>query len=277
MPELPEVETTRRGIRPFLVNQSIASITVRQRQLRLPIPADLDQLCRGQVITEVSRRSKYLILHLTQGYLLIHLGMSGHLRISPADITPKKHDHIDLNLANGQILRYNDPRRFGLWLHLQDDPQKHRLLANLGPEPLSDLFTPDYLALRAEKKSKGIKAFIMDNANVVGIGNIYATESLYLAGIHPQTPAGQLKRQQFIPLVNHIRQVLEKAIKAGGTTLRDFYAADGKPGYFANDLQVYGRKNQPCFVCETPIQTINIAGRSSAFCPGCQVDNGIKR
>ncbi|WP_019215279.1 bifunctional DNA-formamidopyrimidine glycosylase/DNA-(apurinic or apyrimidinic site) lyase [Legionella tunisiensis] len=270
MPELPEIETTRRGLSPFLLSQTITEITIRQPQLRLPVTPALDNLCAGQVVKAIYRRAKYLLLQLSEGYLLIHLGMSGHLRITDKTSIATKHDHIDMLLQNGLILRYNDPRRFGLWLYLKEDPYQHRLLAHLGPEPLDDSFTGGYLIQRARHKKQSIKSFIMSNDVVVGVGNIYATESLFLAGIHPLTPAGSLTLTQYDRLVTHIKQVLEQAIKAGGTTLRDFYAVDGKPGYFTNDLQVYGRKNLPCFQCQTLITTAVIGGRNSAFCPRCQ-------
>ncbi|MFW2571733.1 bifunctional DNA-formamidopyrimidine glycosylase/DNA-(apurinic or apyrimidinic site) lyase [Legionella sp. 29fVS95] len=270
MPELPEIETTRRGLSPFLLNQTIIDITIRQPQLRLPVTPALNQCCTGQVVKAIYRRAKYLLLELSEGYLLIHLGMSGHLRMTDKTSVASKHDHIDMLLQNGLILRYNDPRRFGLWLYLKENPYQHRLLAHLGPEPLEDSFTGSYLSQRARHKKQSIKSFIMSNDIVVGVGNIYATESLFLAGIHPLTPAGSLKLAQYDRLASHIKQVLEQAIKAGGTTLRDFYAIDGKPGYFTNDLQVYGRKNRPCFHCQTLIETTVIAGRNSAFCPRCQ-------
>lgn len=270
MPELPEVETTKRGISPFLVGQSIKQMIVRQTQLRLPVPPGLNELCQSQLIHSVSRRAKYLILQLSKGYLLIHLGMSGHLRIMQGERPADKHDHIDLCLSNGLILRYNDPRRFGLWLYLEENPCQHRLLSHLGPEPLSDPFNGEYLSQRAQKKTQKIKTFIMNNEVVVGVGNIYATESLFLAGIHPQKAAGSLALQDFEKLARAIKKVLQQAIEAGGTTLRDFYAFDGKPGYFAHALQVYGRQKHPCFHCNSTIQTLTLGGRNSAFCPNCQ-------
>ncbi|WP_028388193.1 bifunctional DNA-formamidopyrimidine glycosylase/DNA-(apurinic or apyrimidinic site) lyase [Legionella fairfieldensis] len=270
MPELPEVETTRRGISPFLLGQTITSVVVRQPRLRYPVHAQLNSLCSGQTIHAVSRRAKYLLFELSQGYLLNHLGMSGHLRLVNSSCAAKKHDHVELLLSNNYILRYNDPRRFGLWLYLGSDPEQHPLLAYLGPEPLSENFNAEYLLHRAQHKKQSIKSFIMNNEIVVGVGNIYATESLFLAGIHPQTPAGFLNPTQCNRLVNAIQQILQQAIEAGGTTLRDFYASDGKPGYFSHQLQVYGRKNLPCFHCETLIRTITISGRNSTFCPACQ-------
>ncbi|CEK11915.1 bifunctional DNA-formamidopyrimidine glycosylase/DNA-(apurinic or apyrimidinic site) lyase [Legionella hackeliae] len=268
MPELPEVETTRLGITPDLVNKVITAIHVRQPKLRLMVPP-LDDLCRGQQILAVTRRAKYLLIHLSKGYILIHLGMSGHLRFVKPKLAPEKHDHIDMILNDGCILRYNDPRRFGLWLYTLE-PENHPLLTHLGPEPLSNDFDGNYLGQKAKNKRQAIKTLIMRSEIVVGVGNIYATESLFLAGIHPQTPAGLLSQEQLNKLVLFIRQVLQQAIHAGGTTLRDFYASDGKPGYFTNRLQVYGRKNYPCYQCNHLIQVITIGSRSSAYCPQCQ-------
>ncbi|KTD22207.1 formamidopyrimidine-DNA glycosylase [Legionella lansingensis] len=269
MPELPEVETTRRGIAPFLVGKAIKNIVVRQLQLRLAVPP-LNDLCSGQKVKAVIRRAKYLLLQLTSGHLLIHLGMSGHLRLIQTDDVVGAHDHIDLLLEDGYMLRYNDPRRFGLWQYFTGDPYQYPLLNHLGPEPLSEAFHADYLSQKAFRKRQNIKSFIMRSDIVAGVGNIYATESLFFAGIHPQTPAGSLQAKQVAKLVYQIKRVLEKAIIAGGTTLRDFFSVDGKPGYFSQDLKVYGRKNLPCFHCHHIIEVAIIAGRSSAFCPHCQ-------
>ncbi|KTD28029.1 bifunctional DNA-formamidopyrimidine glycosylase/DNA-(apurinic or apyrimidinic site) lyase [Legionella maceachernii] len=270
MPELPEVEITRQGISPFLLYQTITATVIRHQQLRLVVPPDLQQRCVGKQVKAISRRAKYLLFELSEGFLLNHLGMSGHLRIVTQDVAPGKHDHLDLILSNGKVLRYNDPRRFGLWLYIEKNPDHHPLLAHLGPEPLSETFNPTYLFSRARGKTQNIKAFIMRNDIVVGVGNIYATESLFKAGIHPLTAAGRVTFADFAKLAPSIKQVLQQAIHAGGTTLRDFYAADGKPGYFVNKLQVYGRKNMPCYQCSTTVETVTIAGRTSAFCPVCQ-------
>ncbi|MDP1602164.1 MAG: bifunctional DNA-formamidopyrimidine glycosylase/DNA-(apurinic or apyrimidinic site) lyase [Legionella sp.] len=270
MPELPEVETTRLAISPYLLDETIDKLVTRHQQLRLPVSPDL-QFSVGQKIRAIERRAKYLLLHLSKGCLLIHLGMSGHLRIANKGALAGKHDHIDLQLVNGLILRYQDPRRFGLWLYLTQNPLEHPLLSHLGVEPLDDTFNGSYVFNRAHKKTQSIKSFIMNNEVVVGVGNIYATESLFLAGIHPETPAGSISYERFEILISYIKKVLRQAITAGGTTLKDFYALDGKPGYFANELLVYGRKNQPCFRCDTLIEIVRIAGRSSAFCPGCQI------
>ena len=269
MPELPEVETTRLAISPCLLNETIKTVVIRHQQLRLPVPPEL-RLCAGKKIVGVFRRAKYLLLQLSEHHILLHLGMSGHLRILTEDSLAGKHDHIDLQLTNGLILRYNDPRRFGLWLYLTENPDTHPLLSHLGPEPLTDSFNADYMMTRAEGKKQSIKSFIMSNQIVVGVGNIYATESLFLAGIHPLTQARLLSYTEFCTLTAHIKNTLQLAIAAGGTTLRDFYAADGKPGYFANNLQVYGRNNQPCFCCQSLIELVKINGRSTTFCPTCQ-------
>lgn len=273
MPELPEIETTKRGISPLLINQDIINVTVRHTRLRLPVTPELHHLCANKRVLNITRRAKYLLLQLSEGYIVIHLGMSGHLRIVNAQTSIRKHDHIDLGLSNGTILRYNDPRRFGLWLYIPDAPLEHPLFKHLGPEPLTDEFSADYLSKRACYKKQCIKSFIMDNRVVVGVGNIYAAESLFLAKIHPQTAAGQVPEDKMRHLTGHIKKVLQNAIQAGGTTLRDFYAADGKPGYFSQALNVYGRQYKPCHVCETIIEALNIAGRNSAFCPKCQPEN----
>jgi len=270
MPELPEVETTRRGITPFLLGQAIECLIVRQPRLRYPVPDNINQICQNQSIKTITRRAKYLIIGLSRGCLLIHLGMSGHLRIAPPNSPPQKHDHIDLVLKNGVILRYCDPRRFGFWLYLEEKPEEHRFIQTLGPEPLTDAFNADYLVEKAKNKHLPIKSFIMRHDIVVGVGNIYAAESLYLSGIHPKRSAGSIQFNLISELVNNIKKILEKAILAGGTTLQDFYNSQGKPGYFSQSLQIYGRLDQPCFQCQTRIKNIKINGRSSFFCPQCQ-------
>ncbi len=270
MPELPEVETTKEGIKSHLEGQTIKEITVRNPKLRIPVPNNLDQLCAGKKIIAVSRRAKYILIQLSKGYLLIHLGMSGHLRLVLAKSEPEKHDHILMALTNGLVLRFCDPRRFGVFFYIDENPYQHPLLAHLGPEPLSDKFNSDYLFQRTKNKNKPIKSLIMDNEMVVGVGNIYATESLFLANIHPKTPAKMLSETMCHTLATHIKEVLKQAILCGGTTLRDFYAFDGQPGYFSISLKVYGRKNQPCLFCQHPIESVMIAGRNSFFCPQCQ-------
>lgn len=269
MPELPEVETTKEGIKIHLEKRVIEHVIVRNHQLRLPVNSNLNELCCQQTIHTVTRRAKYIIINLDRGYLLIHLGMSGHLRIVPTETPPGKHDHIDLCLNSKLALRYCDPRRFGLFYY-SASPLQEQFFNHLGPEPLSEAFNSDYLYQKAKAKNQAIKAFIMSNEIVVGVGNIYATESLFLSGIHPKIPAKMLSSQQFKQLTQHIKDILFSAIKAGGTTLKDFYTFDGKPGYFSLSLHVYGRKNQPCLRCQTSIATEMIAGRTSAFCPRCQ-------
>lgn len=270
MPELPEVETTKRGIAPFVLHQTLLDIVVRQPKLRLPVPNNMHQLIVGKSIIDVTRRGKYILLHLSEGTLLIHLGMSGHLRLVPINTPHEKHDHIDLVLANDKVLRYTDPRRFGLFIYIQGNPLLHPLLTHLGPEPLTHAFNAEYLISRAQGKSQCIKSFIMTNQVVVGVGNIYAAESLFLARVHPQMAAGAVTKRRLTQLTSTIKDVLQQAIHAGGTTLRDFYSFDGKPGYFSIQLKVYGRQNLPCYVCESVIEAITIGGRKSAFCPQCQ-------
>jgi len=269
MPELPEVETTLRGIKPHLLNQRIARIIVRNPRLRWPVPAEV---CRanGQKIISLDRRGKYLLLQLEHGGLIIHLGMSGSLRILQHTLAPEKHDHIDIELKNDVCLRFNDPRRFGAFLWVSGDMESHELLRKLGPEPLSSEFTADYLYRRSRNRRVAIKNFIMNGHVVVGVGNIYASEALFMAGIHPQRAAGRVSRQRYEGLTAAIRDVLERAIKQGGTTLRDFVNSDGAPGYFAQELLVYDRAGKHCFQCGAPIRQKVIGQRSSYYCPACQ-------
>ncbi|KTC72414.1 formamidopyrimidine-DNA glycosylase [Legionella birminghamensis] len=271
MPELPEVETTRKALLSCLLNKRIIDCTLRCTQLRVPVNAQFAEQCKGQRISAISRRGKYLLLHLSnQAYILIHLGMSGHFRIVSKELLPGKHDHIDFLIEDGQILRYNDTRRFGLCLYTELKPELHPLLAHLGPEPLSDEFSPAYLYQISRKRKQAIKSFIMNNDVVVGVGNIYASESLFIAGINPLRSPDVLDLSDYDRLVKAIREVLVRALEAGGTTLKDFISPHGKPGYFAFDLQVYGREGQPCLTCSSPIESTRIGGRSSAFCPVCQ-------
>jgi formamidopyrimidine-DNA glycosylase len=270
MPELPEVETVKEGIKIYLQGQRINQVVVHNPRLRMPVLANISQLCSGQMIHKVERRAKYLLIHLDTGHLLIHLGMSGHLRIAQPEQPTKKHDHVILQLDNHLTLRYHDPRRFGLFHYLSSNPLTSSLLNHLGPEPLTDEFNGDYLYQQTRGKTQAIKSLIMNNKIVVGVGNIYAAESLFLAKIHPLSPAKTTSMKNCMDLAYYIKTVLKKAIKAGGTTLRDFYSSDGAPGYFSTSLQVYGRKNQPCFACAQPIENIMISGRQSAFCPQCQ-------
>jgi len=270
MPELPEVETICRGIRPHLLDQRIDQFILRQAKLRWPIPPKLRKLLPDLTISSVERRGKYILIHCQKGYLLLHMGMSGSLRILPGNQPPGKHDHWDLRLENGHCLRYHDPRRFGATLWTSDIPANHKLLARLGPEPLSDAFNTDDLWQQSRQRKVSIKAFIMNSQIVVGVGNIYASESLFMAGIHPSRAAGKISKPRLQKLTDAIKVVLQKAIEQGGTTLKDFQQQDGKPGYFAQQLLVYGRDSQPCFNCQTPIRKKVIGQRASFYCPVCQ-------
>lgn len=270
MPELPEVETTHRGIEPHVKGKTIAEVIVRRRDLRQPVSADLAAI-EGRKIHTVRRRSKYLLLGIDDGgTLLIHLGMSGSLRVIPPSSEWKTHDHVGITLSNGKQLRFHDPRRFGLVLRISGDPEKHPLLANLGPEPLEDEFTAEHLAAACAKRSAAIKLVIMDAKVVVGVGNIYASEALFRAGILPKTPANRVSKPKLARLAQSIRDVLSDAIQEGGTTLRDFLNSDGEPGYFRQKLFVYERKGEPCRVCGTPIRHAVLGQRSTYWCPKCQ-------
>lgn len=269
MPELPEIETTRRGIEPHILNQQVERVIVRNSSLRWPVPEDLDVSLSGQRILKVERRAKYLLLQAEAGTLICHLGMSGSLRLVPADQPAGKHEHIDIVLGSGQALRYTDPRRFGcmLWSHA---PLEHKLLSALGPEPLSEDFSVETLYSKAKGRKTAVKPFIMDNAVVVGVGNIYASEALFAAGIDPRREAGSISKKRYALLVNEIKQVLARAIEQGGTTLKDFVGGDGKPGYFQQQLFVYGRAGQPCLKCGRELREVKLGQRSSVFCGGCQ-------
>ena len=268
MPELPEVETTKRGIEPWLKHQTITKIIVRQPRLRWPVSDDIAQL-QGEEILSLSRRAKYILINTAKGTAIWHLGMSGSLRLVEPAEDPGVHDHIDWQLSNGKVLRYHDPRRFGalLWLP-QGEDSVH--LSHLGPEPLADDFSTDYLYQRSRGKKQPVKTFIMDGKVVVGVGNIYANESLFKAGIRPQTPAGKISRARYERLVAEIKQVLAAAIEQGGTTLWDFVGGDGKPGYFAQQLFVYGRGGQLCKVCDSLLKEIRQGQRTTVYCPKCQ-------
>lgn len=243
MPELPEVETSRRGIEPHLVGATILHAVVRNGRLRWPVSEEIYRLS-DQPVLSVQRRAKYLLLELPEGWIIIHLGMSGSLRILPEELPPEKHDHVDLVMNNGKVLRYTDPRRFGAWLWTKE-LEGHNVLAHLGPEPLSDDFNGEYLHQKCAKKKTAIKPWLMDNKLVVGVGNIYASESLFAAGIHPDRLASSLSLAECELLARVIKAVLLRSIEQGGTTLKDFLQSDGKPGYFAQELQVYGRKGEP--------------------------------
>jgi formamidopyrimidine-DNA glycosylase len=270
MPELPEVEVVRQGISPHILHQTIADVLIRHRRLRFPVPSQLKERLIGKPLLQISRRGKYLLLHTEDGCLLWHLGMSGSLRILKKEHPPQKHDHIDLVFSNGCYLRFNDPRRFGLVLWTEHNPLDHPLLRELGPEPLSPDFTATYLWKKAQKRKVAIKTFIMNSKMVVGVGNIYAAEALFQAKIHPLMPAQELSPEQAKDLCSQIKTILRQAIKQGGTTLKDFIKSDGKPGYFKQALQVYGRAKQPCLLCGTPLEALRLAQRTTVFCPQCQ-------
>ena len=268
MPELPEVETSRRGIEPHLVGATILHAVVRNGRLRWPVSDEIHALSDKPVLS-VRRRAKYLLLELPDGWIIIHLGMSGSLRVLTEELPAEKHDHVDLVMSNGKVLRYTDPRRFGAWLWTKE-LEGHNVLAHLGPEPLSDAFNAEYLKAKCAKKKSPIKPWLMDNKLVVGVGNIYASESLFAAGIHPDRLASSLSAQECELLVRVIKSVLLRSIEQGGTTLKDFLQSDGKPGYFAQELQVYGRKGEPCRVCGTPIIATKHAQRATFYCRQCQ-------
>ena len=270
MPELPEVETTRAGIAPHIVGQLVTNVGVRERRLRWPVPRRLERDPVGQTVNAVRRRAKYLILDTCEGSAILHLGMSGSLRILTRKAPAQKHDHVDIGFGSGTILRFNDPRRFGCLLWTRRDPMRHPLLAGLGPEPLEDEFSGDHLWLRSRARKLTVKAFIMDAHVVVGVGNIYASEALYRAGIHPRRPAGRISRARYARLAAEIREVLCAAIKLGGTTLRNYKDSDGLPGYFRQELAVYDRKDEPCARCGELIRQEVIGQRASYFCISCQ-------
>ena len=269
MPELPEVEVCRRGIEPHVLNQNISDVVVRNAKMRWPITPTISDIC-GEKIIYVNRRAKYLLLGTSKGILMLHLGMSGTIRVIDKDTVVTKHDHFDLVLENGLALRLNDPRRFGSVLWVTEDISEHPLIKKLGPEPLSPDFTDDCLYKKSRNKTAPIKTFLMNNHVVVGVGNIYANESLFKAGIDPRKPAGKISKKRYLELTGHIKQTLAHAIEQGGTTLKDFTQSDGKPGYFAQELLAYGRGGQPCYICKETLKEIKQAGRATVFCPQCQ-------
>jgi len=270
MPELPEVETTRRGIAPHITGEQVQQVVVRNPHLRWPVSRRLAQELVGQRIDSVSRRAKYLLLQTDAGTAILHLGMSGSLRVLDAGTPPGRHDHVDIVFTNGRALRLTDPRRFGS-LHWTRRPAgQHKLLASLGPEPLGESFSGDYLYQRSRGRKQAIKQFIMNSQVVVGIGNIYASEALYMAGIYPRRAAGRVSRKKYALLAEVIREVLSDAITAGGTTLRDYVNGNGQPGYFKLHLNVYGHGGEPCISCREPIREIRQGQRSTFYCPVCQ-------
>jgi formamidopyrimidine-DNA glycosylase len=275
MPELPEVETSRRGIEPHLVKQTITDVVIRQHKLRWPIPKNLPVLATGQKIQKVCRRAKYIYLQLDNGYIIIHLGMSGSLRICTEETPIEKHDHIDICISTPRskkikILRLRDPRKFGCVLWTADDINQHKLIKSLGPEPLDDVFTARFLHAKAKKRTCSIKSFIMNSHIVVGVGNIYASEALFKAGINPKRKAGSVSLARLEKLVDAIKITLKQSIEQGGTTLKDFTGEDGQPGYFAQKLLVYGRNNEDCTVCGKSIKQFTQQARSTYYCPNCQ-------
>ena len=269
MPELPEVEVCRLGIQPHIIGQKVDKVVVRNAKLRWPIPEEVQNIS-GQEVIQVDRRAKYLLVRFSTGTLLLHLGMSGTIRVIEHSTPVAKHDHFDLTFVNGKVLRLNDPRRFGavLWLPEHEDVQG--LLSKLGPEPLSDDFNYGHLFAKAHNRKVPIKTFLMNNHVVVGVGNIYANEALFKAGILPTAIAGDISEDRFNRITDIIKDVLSAAIEQGGTTLKDFTQADGRPGYFAQSLNVYGRAGKKCFTCEDTLLEIRQSNRSSVYCPTCQ-------
>lgn len=269
MPELPEVETTRRGLAPHVEGRIVTAATLRRPDLRWPIPPEISEVLPGQRIDAVRRRAKYLLLDTVEGSALLHLGMSGSLRVVPADTPVRAHDHVDLALDSGRLLRFNDPRRFGclLW---QPPGEVHELLAGLGPEPLSEDFDGDYLFEMSRGRSAPVKTFLMDQRVVVGVGNIYVAEALFAAGVSPLRAAGKVSRDRYVQLAEAIRRILGHAITRGGTTLRDFISPDGAPGYFEQELSAYGRGGEPCPRCGRRLKQASIGQRATVWCSHCQ-------
>jgi formamidopyrimidine-DNA glycosylase len=270
MPELPEVETTRRGLEPHVAGRRIVALTVHEPRLRWRVPDDLPAKLAGQRITGTARRAKYLLIGLESGTLLVHLGMSGTLRVLPADTPRITHDHYDLLLESGRTLRFNDPRRFGSLHYTSGDPREHPLLARLAPEPFDAEFDSEYLWRITRRRKASIKQVVMNSRLVVGVGNIYASEALFRARIRPRRRAQSLSREEAKRLARAVRAVLSMAIKVGGTTLRDYVGADGAPGYFRQKLYVYERAGKACRVCGAVIRQLTQQGRSTYYCPGCQ-------
>ncbi len=270
MPELPEVETARRGIAPALTGRRVTAMVVRERRLRLPLPRRLERELPGRTIDAVERRSKYLLLRAGDGAVILHLGMSGTVRLVPAGAAPERHDHFDIVLDDGIALRFRDPRRFGLALWADGDPLRHALLRNIGPEPFSEDFSGAWLHARARGRKTAIKPFLMDAATVAGVGNIYANEALWIAGVHPLRAAGRISAPRFEHIAAAVRDVLAAAIRQGGTTLRDFHDEQGRKGWFEQELRVYGREGLPCPNCGEPVRSVRQAQRATYYCVACQ-------
>ena len=267
MPELPEVETTKNGLEKILTKKKITKVEILNSNLRWIVDEAIRSKINNQTVRSFSRRGKYILFNLDKGHLMIHLGMSGKINVVDINEPLKKHDHF-LLYFNNQVMRFNDPRRFGSIFYLKD--LNHKLLNNLGVEPLEDSFHKNYLFENSRNKTQNVKAFIMDSKIVVGVGNIYACESLYNAGINPKTKSNKISKQRYLNLTENIKKVLNKAIKAGGTTLQDFAKVDGKPGYFSQELSVYGRENENCYNCNGKIIRIVQNQRSTFYCPKCQ-------
>jgi formamidopyrimidine-DNA glycosylase len=281
MPELPEVEITRRGLLPLL-NQTVKNVVIRNASMRWPIPAHLPETLNNQKLISLNRRAKYILAefgavsgeeNIKSGTLLLHLGMSGRISLLDRNYPPEKHDHFDIAFENGCVLRLRDPRRFGAVLWAGLEPNKHELLQPLGPEPLDDVFNAKYLQAQLKTRSAAIKVAIMDSHLVVGVGNIYASESLFRARIHPETPARNLTLKQCEKLVSEIKLTLNAALEAGGSSLRDFFGVDGNIGYFQQEYFAYGRTDEPCKICSKPIKCIRLGQRSTFYCQNCQKIN----
>ena len=269
MPELPEVETSRRGIEPWILGATIRNVVVRDRRLRWPVAKGIERKLKGQAVESVDRRAKYLLIRTGSGTIILHLGMTGSVFVVDYGTAAGIHDHVDFELDSGKVLRFRDPRRFGSF-HLSRDPHAHPLLAKLGPEPLGDGFNGEHLWRRSRGRTVSVKPFIMNAQIVVGVGNIYASESLFLAGINPKRAAGRIARPRYDALADAIKDILQRAIKAGGTTLRDFYGGDGEPGYFKQQLEVYDREDEHCRRCNTIIKAFVQGQRSTYYCKSCQ-------
>lgn len=270
MPELPEVETTRCGIAPHISGERVTRCHIRQHKLRWPIPDKLENILQQQKLHSIDRRAKYLLLNFDSGILIIHLGMSGGLRIVSPLAVAEKHDHVDIVFSNKKVLRFHDPRRFGAILWTTKPIQQHKLISHLGPEPLSHSFDADYLVQQCKRRKGPIKNVIMDQKVVVGVGNIYASEALFASGIHPSRAACQISKKRLAKLTDEIQTILRLAIGQGGTTLKDFTNAEGKPGYFKQSLKVYGRESEACETCSRPVKKMLIGQRSSFYCSHCQ-------
>jgi len=270
MPELPEVETTRRGLLPHLLGRRIRGVVVRNANLRWPVPEDLDVNLRGEEVLAIRRRGKYLLFDCRKGHLLVHLGMSGRLTMVAEGEPPKTHDHVDVRMENQKLLRFTDPRRFGAMLWVKGPAEKHALLKGLGLEPLDAEFSGKALYEKSRGRKVAIKQLLMNARILTGVGNIYASEALFAAGIHPLRAAGRISLARYERLAAAIRATLEKALASGGSTLRDFKSADGEPGYFQRESRVYGREGKPCRVCGTKIRALRQGQRSTFYCPSCQ-------